>query len=449
MPQTSVSCPRCRQPIFAEVNQLFDVSANPQLKQTLLSGAANVVQCPQCGYQGPLSLPVVYHDHEKELLLTYFPPEAAVPLHEQEKVFGPLITQVVNRLPAEQRKAYLFQPQAMFSYQSMIDRILEADGITKEMREAQEKRFNLLKSFLEKSDGMFDELIEENKDLIDEDFFGLLTQIIQMSATQGDEETTKHLINIQNALTEKTELGKTLKAQSEIIQKTITDLQELSNSDLTREKLLDFIIVNSTDMQLNAIVTSIRPALDYMFFQILSDKIDTSKNEEKGSLETLRDKLLVMTASMDKAMEKQMQRSKNILDKIIKADNLEQELMNSIQEIDQLFVEVLQAEIQDATNNQNTDYLTKLNQIVEILQSLNPPAKEVEIIEKLLELQTEEEQIAFLGQNQDAVNENMVNMLSNVITQAENNGQQSEELDKIKSIYRLVLKTSMKKQMGG
>ena len=63
-----------------------------------------------CGYQGPLSTPVVYHDPEKEFFLTYFPPELGLPLNEQERMMGPYITQVVNRLPPEKRKAYLFPP---------------------------------------------------------------------------------------------------------------------------------------------------------------------------------------------------------------------------------------------------------------------------------------------------------------------------------------------------
>ncbi len=448
MAHKTVACPRCRQPIVAEVIQLFDVSADPRMKQILLGGGANVVQCPQCGYQGPLNLPVVYHDHTKELLLTYFPPEAAVPLHEQEKTFGPLITQVVNRLPADQRKAYLFQPKTMFSFQSMLDLILESDGITKEMRQAQEMRFNTLKRFLEKADGDITDLIEENKALIDESFFGLLTQIIQMTATQGDQATTEKLIGIQNQLTEKTELGKSLKLQAETVQKTLLGLQELSKADLTREKLMDFVIQNSSDVQLNAIVSSIRPALDYLFFQMLSEKIEKSKPGEKETLETLRDKLLLLTSALDKAMEKQLQHGKQTLDRILNANDLQQEVMASLQEIDDLFVEVLRAEVQAASENQQTDRLAKLNQIVEVLQSLNPPTPEVELIEQMLEMQTEEEQAAFLAQNQDAVSENLINMLSNVITQAESNGQQSPELDKIRSIFKLVLKTSMQKQMG-
>jgi DNA-directed RNA polymerase subunit RPC12/RpoP len=85
MPQTQIACPRCRQMIAANVEQLFDVTQDPQAKQRLLGGISNMARCPHCGYQGRLATPIVYHDNDKELLLTFFPPELSLPLNEQEK----------------------------------------------------------------------------------------------------------------------------------------------------------------------------------------------------------------------------------------------------------------------------------------------------------------------------------------------------------------------------
>jgi hypothetical protein len=137
MSKTRISCPNCRQPIMADINQLFDVGVDPRAKQMVLSGMFNIAQCPQCGYQGNLATPIVYHDPEKELLLTYFPAELALPVNEQERIIGPLIKQVVSSLAPEKRKGYLFQPKTMLTLQVLIETILGADGITKEMIEAQ------------------------------------------------------------------------------------------------------------------------------------------------------------------------------------------------------------------------------------------------------------------------------------------------------------------------
>ena len=112
MPQTRTSCPRCRQPVIADVEQLFDVTSDPEAKQRLLSGAVNTINCQNCGYQGALATPIVYHDADKELLLTYFPPELALPVNEQERMIGPYITQITNKLPPESAKPTCCAPPA-------------------------------------------------------------------------------------------------------------------------------------------------------------------------------------------------------------------------------------------------------------------------------------------------------------------------------------------------
>ena len=173
MPVTQINCPQCRQPISADVQQVFDLSADPAAKNRLLSGQVNVAQCPSCGYNGALSTPVVYHDASKELLLTFVPPELALPRDEQEKVIGGLIKQVVDALPAEERKGYLFSPQSALTYQGMLERILEEDGITKEMIDAQQKRMNLVQRLATITDDEALELVvKEEEANIDQEFFG-------------------------------------------------------------------------------------------------------------------------------------------------------------------------------------------------------------------------------------------------------------------------------------
>src|SRR4030066_544058 len=106
MPKTRINCPNCRQPIIADIDQLFDIGQDPTAKQKFLSGMFNVAQCQSCGYQGMLATPIVYHDPEKELLLTYFPPEVGLACPEQERLIGSLINQVVSNLPQEKPNGY-------------------------------------------------------------------------------------------------------------------------------------------------------------------------------------------------------------------------------------------------------------------------------------------------------------------------------------------------------
>ena len=75
MARTSVPCPNCKTPITVDLIRLFDTNTDPDAKQILLSGQANYYQCPSCRSHGIYPTPIVYHDPEKELLLSYFPPE--------------------------------------------------------------------------------------------------------------------------------------------------------------------------------------------------------------------------------------------------------------------------------------------------------------------------------------------------------------------------------------
>jgi hypothetical protein len=165
MPQTQIACPRCRQPITANVEQLFDVTQDPQAKQRLLGGVSNMARCPHCGYQGRLATPIVYHDNDKELLLTYFPPELSMPLNEQERLIGPLIKQITDRLQPEKRKGYLLKPVPNLTYESMIQTILAKDGITPEMLKEQQDRVQLIERLLQASARMSQEIIKQNTNL--------------------------------------------------------------------------------------------------------------------------------------------------------------------------------------------------------------------------------------------------------------------------------------------
>ncbi len=144
MSRTQVACPQCKNPTIVEVQQIFDLNTDPTAKQKLLNGVVNVIQCPVCGYSGMVGLPIAYHDPEKELLLTFFPSEMGIPLQEQEKQLGPLINKIIDNLPNEKRKSYILQPQSMLTFQTLLEKILEADGITKEMLEDQQKKVSLL-----------------------------------------------------------------------------------------------------------------------------------------------------------------------------------------------------------------------------------------------------------------------------------------------------------------
>src|SRR5215216_6962724 len=291
MPQTQIACPRCRQMITANIEQLFDVTQDPQAKQRLLGGVSNMARCPHCGYQGRLATPVVYHDNEKELLLTFFPPELGVPLNEQEKIMGPLIKQVMDRLPAEKRKAYLVKPVPNLTYESMIQTILSKDGITPEMLKEQQERVSLVERLLQAtSQDVRSEIIKQNINLFDEQFFALFSRLAQSAAGSGQEPVAQAMVELQKQLLEETEFGRGLKESVGELEAAQKSLQE-AGQGLTREKLLELIIASPSDARTRGYVSLARGGMDYQFFQLLTEKIDQAAADEKPKLEALREKL--------------------------------------------------------------------------------------------------------------------------------------------------------------
>lgn len=444
MAQSRISCPRCRQPVMAEIDQLYDMSDDRQAKQKLLSGAFNLFRCPSCGFEGNYPTYLVYHDPDKELLLTFFPPDLGLPVNEQERMVGPLITKVVNRLPLEKRKAYIFRPQTMLTMQTMIEKILEGDGITKEMLEAQQKRMGLLQKLMTSPEESRLEILKQEESLVDENLFNILNRIIETALTQGDNQSAKLLSGIQQFLTTNTEFGKNLKTQAEAAEKAMKTLQEVSkDGGLTREKVLDLVVAATTDIEISTYVSLTRAGMDYTFFQLLTQKIDNTTGEEKDRLIALREKLLELTAKLDQQIKEQLSAASKLFEEILKSENIEKAVEDNLQTVDDFFIDVLKTELQSAQQRNDTSRLEKIQQVVNVIQKASTPPPEIAIVEKLLEAADAAAQQKIFEEHAAEITPDFINMLNALAAQTESQGKQPELVSRIKDIYRSALRFSM------
>lgn len=448
MPRTTVNCPRCRQPIAADIQQLFDVSQDPQAKGRLLSGMVNVALCSTCGYEGPLSTPLVYHDPDKELLLTYFPPELGLTVNEQERIIGPLIKKVSDSLPLEKRKAYLLRPQSMFTFETLLEKILAEDGITKEMIEQQRSQLKLMERLLTTADkAARAEIIHQEEALIDERFFGLLAQLAQASMSQGDQNAMQQFGELQNELLTLTSTGQKIKTQSDETQAAIKALQEAGKAGLTREKLLDLIVEAKSDARLNAYVSMVHSGLDYEFFALLTSRIEQAKDDEKTRLETLRERLLEMKNKIDQMLTQQLEQARQVLEAVASAANVEEAIMQNAPRINEFFMEALHIELENARKQSNLERSSKLNQIAEIMEKLSTPP-ETELIEMLLSVESEEERLKVLEQNPDMVTPELVELMGALAAQSEADESQPAEIKlQVQETFSTVLRYAMKNKI--
>ncbi|MFQ5616568.1 MAG: CpXC domain-containing protein [Anaerolineales bacterium] len=445
--KTQTICPNCRQPVIIEVEQLFDLNGDPQAKQRLLSGAANLLQCPHCGFQGPYSTPIVYHDPEKELLLTFVPPELGLPMDAQERVIGPMINQVVNRLPQERRKAYLLQPKTMFTSQTLLETILEADGITKEMLQAQQDRLNLLQRLANAtSDDVLEEIARQEDKLVDRDFFELSNQMIANAATGGNEPLARRLAEVQEKLLLVTTFGQEARQQAQEVEAAVESLQALGD-EITCEDLLDLAVKTTNETRLQALVSLARGGIDYQFFQILSERIGRARGKGKKRLIELREQLLTLTREYDQRIEAQMAQMREFVNALIEVDDIRAAVSQSAPAINELFVHVVQSELEIARKAGDLQRSGKLQQVLEIIEELSAPPPEVEIINQLIATPNPKTRQKMLESLSEEVLPVLVDTLTGLMTQMESSNNDPQVVERVQDVYRQVLRYSMRMRM--
>ena len=447
MPRTRINCPNCRQPLMADIDQLFDVGEDPTAKQKILSGAFNLASCPNCGFRGMIATPLVYHDPSKDLLLTYFPPELGLPINEQERIIGPLITRVTNSLPQEKRKAYLLQPQAMFTIQTMVERILAADGITKEMIQAQQERMNLLQGLMNASDVSIEEITSKEDARFDSDFYNLLNRLIEASAVNGDQESAKRLGELQKKLLAKTTFGKQIQEQSKDVEAAIQALQSAGKS-LTREKLLEMIIKAPNETQLSVLVSLARPGMDYEFFRLLSDKIDRARADGRERLITLRDQLLEMTSAIDKQMEERLLLARKNLNTIVQAKDIKEMMTQNLSLVDEFFVQIFNEEMEAARKAGDLEKISKLRQVEEVVDKASAPPPEVALIQELLEAATsDQELLKKLEEHKNEITPEFMDILSSLLVRTES-GEDAELISRMNKVFSAALRMTMSENLS-
>jgi hypothetical protein len=438
--------------ITANVEQLFDVTQDPQAKQRLLGGVSNMARCPYCGYQGRLATPMVYHDADKELLLTFFPSELGMPLNEQERLIGSMITQITNRLPLAKRKAYLLKPVANLTYESMIQTILGKDGITPEMIKDQQDRVMLIERLLQASAAdVRSEIIKQNASLFDEQFFALFSRLAQSAAASGQEPVARGMVDLQKQLLEETDFGRELKESVGELEAATKSLQE-AGQGLTREKLLELVLAAPNDARLRAYASLARGGMDYQFFQLLSEKIDKASGDEKAALESIRERLLDFTSEIDKQLEARYKQAQEFVESLLAQEDVVKAVRDNLDGFTQDAADVVNQMLRQASEKSDYTRMGKLQKMVEVLREVSTPP-EVAFIEQLLDAPDDSAVEKMLEDNKDLINDQFMEALIGLVGQVDaaagqGNAEAKALGEKLSKVYKTSLKFSMKKNMG-
>jgi hypothetical protein len=398
--KTQISCPQCRMPVVVTLEQLFDVTADPPAKNRFLSGRFNLIDCPNCRYQGQAATPILYHDADKELLMSFVPMELGLPQAEQERIIGKLMNEVIAKLPMEKRKGYLLNPKPALTLQNLMDRVLEGEGITKEVMEAQRAKVQLVQKFIQTPEDQWQALATEKDAQMDAEFFSLIAASAEATAQAGNQAGAQQLLTLQNKLVKLTTYGAHLARQQQVLKEAAEALQAQGDK-LTRDKLLE-LILQADDEKAVAFASLARQGLDYAFFEALTRRVDKAEGAEKERLTRLREVLLQATSAIDQALQAQMNEASDLLRSLLDAPDLVGAVNEALPQIDDAFMAVLNANVEAAkkAGPKAADVLRRLNQIGEMLskalEESAPP--EIKLINDLLDMEGDGEAEAALRQ---------------------------------------------------
>jgi hypothetical protein len=410
MPQVllaRVTCPGCHNQFQAPVEQVLDVRADPDAKMRVLNGLVNVAVCPHCGTRGALNLPFLYHDPDKELALVHMPMEAGRDDLERQQSIGKLTSAVMESLPPEERKAYLLQPQVFLTLETLVNKILEADGVTPEMIEAQKAKAALLQRMLEAtSDEVLEAMIKENDAAIDAGFLRTLTMNLEIAQFSGQAASAQQLLALRDKLLELSSAGRSIKARGEML--------EALRTEPTREKLLDLIIRAPDEQTRELLVTFGRPLLDYLFFQALTSRIESAPDEgERERLTALRTEVLAVRDRLDEETRALYEERSALLRDLLLSDDPEALARRRFPELDQAFSNVLAANLEDARaagDKEATEALQAIWALVlRLMEETLPP--EVRLFNLLMAAEEDAEVEELLQENRDLVTERMVKFM--------------------------------------
>lgn len=402
-----VTCPSCQSQFQTPIEQVLDVRADPGAKTRVLNGMVNVAVCPRCRTGGSLNLPFFYHDPDEELALVYMPMELGQDDMQRQKVIGDFTRAVMDDLPSEERKAYLLQPQVFLTMENLVNRILEAEGITPEMIERQKAKADLLGRLLEAtSDEALEAMVKENDDAIDDDVFRLLEMNLEMAQTAGQAATLQKLLALREKLFELSAKGQAIKARSEII--------EALRTEPTREKLLELLAETSDEDVREMLITLGRPLLDYSFFQSLTSRIEAASDKaEKQRLTALRAQILEVRDRLDEETRALYAERSALLRDLLLSSDPENLARRRFSELDQVFFNVLATNLEEARQEENEEAVERLQGlwalVLRLTEETLPPA--MRLFNRLMSVEDEAEIDELLQRNRALVTERFVQFL--------------------------------------
>jgi predicted RNA-binding Zn-ribbon protein involved in translation (DUF1610 family) len=405
--QMTIRCSSCGQPVPAQVRTVLDAQADPQGKSLLMAGRLNAFPCPHCGHLNQLVTPLLYHDPAKSLLIAYIPMEVSMQSGKpEEKIVGDLLNELTRSIAKENFRSYMFNPKRALTMQGLMEQVMEADGITKDMLDAQKKRVDLIQAMLAVSseDELAKKITDSDSD-IDLAFFQTLSLMAQRVMADGRQDIAGGLVALQEMLLQYSSYGKSVLEQRADQEQTVRDVAEAINrlgEQATRADLIDLAIsFGDNDEKLEALVGLVRGAFDAQFFAEFTQKIAQAPASDREKMQQVRDIIQQLSEVVDQQQRATLQESVQFLQALVNSPEQDAMIAENMDLIDNTFMSILASNIQESQRRQDQRAFSILQalyeKIVKVLQSQMSP--ELRFVNELLSTNTETEMRQHLENN--------------------------------------------------
>jgi hypothetical protein len=334
----------------------------------------------------------------------------------------------------------------MLTMQTMVDTIMESEGISKEAVQGQQARAQLIQRMANiTADDTLEEIARQEDSVIDQEFFSILNMLVSNALQAGNEGLARRLVEVQGKIIPVTTYGKEVQRQNEEVQAAVAELEAFGEK-LTRKDLVDLVVKSPDESRLRAYVSLARAGMDYEFFQQLSERIDRARPDARGRLSELRNQLLELTQRYDAQMAQRRSQLKQVLDSLLEEADPGELIRQNPNIVDEQFLEVVQAEMDRPDAGGDPIRAARLEMLVRAIEQLSAPPAEFAVINRLIEAPDDASRQAILDALPEdqlaAVLEMMMNVMPNV--EASDDKRTTEALH---AAYRLALRRSMRMKM--
>ena len=163
----------------------------------------------------------------------------------------------------------------------------------------------------------------------------------------------------------------------------------------------------------------------------------------------IRELLLEQTRKYDEEMEARALQIRELLDNLIKEENVREAAASVLPVIDEMFLRVLDEQIEAARKQGDIERSTQLQKVLEVIEDARKPPPEVALIEELLNAPDDRTLRQLLEERKEEITPEFIGVLSNLSLQIEQSEQNQEMAGRLRSLNQQVRRFSMEINLRG